>query len=478
MLVYPPEQKVIFKHNHIPTGIIIADRVPPHISVAILSCAHSRLRHNTIRLGEMGNHVYDYIMANNTEAHSRVGAELISRTFESLQYPNYRLWFIGQLASLAGSWMQSTAQGYLVYDLTHSTAYLGYLSFASGLPTWIFTLYGGVITDRIPRRTMIMVTQVLLLLQAAVLALLVFTGRVTPIALLVLSFVYGLINSFDLPARQAFVSELVERKSLTNAIALNGTMFNAAIIFGPAIGGLIYAWGGPGWCFLINAVSFLCVLIALAFMRIAPLPPVAITASVWTGIKDGLQFVRNHQSVRVLITGIAIISAFGFSLVTLLPAWAVDVLGGDVRTNGLLLSARGVGALGGALTLAAIGYRNIRGKLWALGSFLLPVTMLVFALLPNTVLSFIVLIAYGWALMMLTNNTNALIQSHIPDHLRGRVMSIYSLIFVGSTPLGSLLAGWVADSLGVPAAIIFSAAVLLLFGVFIWLRQPHIRQLE
>jgi len=179
-------------------------------------------------------------------------------TFAALQYPNYRLWFIGQLVSLVGTWMQSTAQGFLIFDLTHSAAFLGYVSFAAGVPTWLLTLYGGLIADRVPRRKLLIMTQTTMMVLAAVLAFLSFTHRVQPWHIIVLAAFLGIANAFDAPARQSFVAEMVDRKDLTNAIALNATMFNLGVVVGPAVAGLVYAWLGPSWCFTINSISFYC----------------------------------------------------------------------------------------------------------------------------------------------------------------------------------------------------------------------------
>lgn len=401
---------------------------------------------------------------------------MIYRTFESLHSPNYRRWFIGQLFSLLGTWMQSTAQGYLIFELTGSAAYLGYVGFASGLPSWFFTLYGGVIADRVPRRKMIFIAQSAMMLLAFVLAALTFTGLVRPWHILVLAMLLGVANAFDAPARQAFVSELVDRDTLTNAIALNATMFNTATVVGPAAAGLVYAWVGPGWCFLINGLSFISVLISLVAMRLAPFTQPSRHSGAWDDIREGFRFVRGNQIVLLLIVGMGMVSAFGFGVVTLVPVWAVDVLGGDVRTNGLLLSARGAGSLIAAVMTAALGYRNVRGRLWTAGSFLVPLTLLAFSLIRLLPLSLILMVLTGWGLMAINNNANALVQTLIPDELRGRVMGIFTLVFFGGAPLGSLWAGTLADHFGAPAVVAVNAVILLCFAVFIWLRYPIIRR--
>ncbi len=395
-----------------------------------------------------------------------------------MRHPNYRLWFLGQLVSLVGTWMQTTAQGYLVYELTRSPVYLGYVGFASGLPTWLFTLYGGVIADRISRRTMLVITQSAMMILAFVLAGLVFTGAVQPWHIVLLAGLLGVANAFDAPARQAFVVELVAREDLTNAIALNSTMFNAATVVGPSAAGLAYALFGPAWCFIINGLTFIAVIVALLLMKIPPVLVKVKHASATVEVLEGLRYVATNGTIRMLIGSLGVVSLFGLGIVTLLPAWSVEVLNGDVTTNGLLLSARGLGALIGALMVAALGSRNIRGKLWTLGSLVMPLLMIVFAFIRWLPFSMLSLLLTGWGFMILANTSNALVQTQLPDQLRGRVMGIYVMIFLGFYPLGSLLAGVLAGVIGEPLTIILSAVVLLVFAVLVWLRLPMLRRLE
>lgn len=401
----------------------------------------------------------------------------LHNTFASLYSRNYRLWFIGQLVSLAGTWMQSTAQGYLVFELTKSPAFLGYVGFAGGLPSWVFTLYGGVIADRMARRSLLLITQSAMMVLAFLLAGLVFTGAVQAWHILLIALGLGVANAFDAPARLAFVVELVDREDLTNAIALNATMFNLATIIGPALAGVVYAAVGPGWCFTINALSFIAVIAALLLMRLprsAAAPPAGSTARQ---LRQGLRYTAAQPVIRTLVLNIGVLSLFGMSMLTLIPAWSVDVLHGDVRTNGLLLSFRGVGALAGALMIAALGRRQIRGKLWTAGSLLLPPALIIFALSDRLALSLLVLTAIGWSFIVVANTSNALIQTTVPDGLRGRVLSIYTLVFFGAMPLGSLLIGNVADRLTEPAAVLINAAVLAVAAVLTWLRLPYMRRL-
>jgi MFS family permease len=398
-------------------------------------------------------------------------------TFAALAYPNYRLWFFGQMTSLAGTWMQSTAQGYLVYQLTRSTAYLGYVGFASGIATWVFTLFGGVIADRVPRRGLLVVTQILSMLLAFVLSALTFVRLVMPWHIIVLAFSLGVVNAFDAPARQSFVLEMVDRPVLTNAIALNSTMFNTAMAFGPAVGGITYALFGPGWCFAINGLSFVAVIVALLSMKLARGAPSAPRASVRAEIRDGFHAVVSDRRILAIICLLCSVSLFGMSFVTLLPAWAVQVLGGDARTNGFLLSARGLGALAAALTIATLSHRRFKGRLLTTASIGFPISLALFAFTRSFALSVLVLVVVGAVNITINILANALVQSLVPDAVRGRVMSIYMLAFFGFMPIGALLAGTVASTAGVPVTVAASAAGTLACAVAVALAVPSIRRI-
>jgi len=399
-------------------------------------------------------------------------------TFASLKYPNYRLWFFGQLISLVGTWTQTTAQGYLIYQLTKSPEYLGYASFANGLPSWLFTLYAGAIADRVPRRTLMVITQSSMLVLAFVMAALSFTNSIQWWHILILTFLLGISNAFDAPARQAFVLEMVDREDMTNAIALNSTMFNSALVLGPAFGGLVYAWVGPGWCFTINGISFIAVIIALLLMRLKPFVPIPSNGDTLADVKDGMKYVMGHPAVRTLIIDLFIFTIFGFGFVTLLPAWAVAVLGGDATTNGFLQAARGFGSLIGALMVAALGRIKFRGKVWMINSFLLPILMVIFAYMRSLIPSLVAIACGGFATMMVLNMTNAMVQSRIADEMRGRVMGIYTFFFFGAFPLSSLIAGWAAEKIGETITVIISAAILMVFALWVFWRQPSLRAME
>lgn len=403
---------------------------------------------------------------------------IIRGTFAALRYPNYRLWFFGQMISLVGTWMQSTAQGYLVYTLTGSAAYLGVITFISGVPAWLLMMYGGVIADRIPRRRLIILTQVVMMVLAFIMAALVFLKLIQPWHIAILAFLLGITNAFDAPARQSFVPELVGREYMTNAIALNATMFNFGTVVGPAVAGLTYAAFGPAWCFTINGISFIAVIVNLALMKMKPFIPLAGERNAVVEIKEGIKFVARNQIIRGLIMNLAFLSMFGFGLVALMPAWAVTVLGGDVRTNGWLLSARGIGSLAGGLILASLASTKIRGKIWGISTLLLPIIWIIFAAITSLPFSLIAMGIIGFFLLMEANLTNAMVQTHVDDQLRGRVMGIYTMIFFGFSPIGSLIAGFAVERIGEQWTVAICGLVLFATALFTRFKMPYLRKVE
>ncbi len=399
------------------------------------------------------------------------------QAFTALKYPNYRLWFQGQVVSLFGTWMQATAQGFLIYQLTHSAAYLGYVAFANGGAIWLFTLYGGVVADRVPRRTLLVFTQSFMMLLAFVLSALTFLHVVQPWHIVVLSFLLGTANAFDAPARQSFVLELVEREDLTNAIALNSTMFNTATALGPAAGGIVYAALGPGWCFAVNGATFGAVIYALVRMRLKSAPPRTGRKRGLASIVEGFRYLRSQRVVLAIIGLISVVSLFGISFATLFPVWAVKVLHGDATTNGLLQSARGIGAFCGALLIASLGRFTYKGKLLTAGTFAFPVMILIFTAVRIVPASLLVLVVTGLAQIMIMNLANALVQTQIADELRGRVMSVYSLTFLGLMPLGSLFSGGIADRASAPFAVALGAGICLVTAIGLAILVPSVRRL-
>jgi MFS family permease len=387
----------------------------------------------------------------------------LSQTFAALKYPNYRLWFFGQLVSLFGTWMQSTAQGFLVYELTNSPLYLGYVGFAAGLPSWLFTLYGGVIADRMSRRTLLIITQNTMMILAFVLAGLALTNLIQPWHIVFLAFLLGIANAFDAPARQAFVLEMVEREDLVN---------------GPAFAGITYAIFGAAWCFIINGVTYIAVIVALLMMRLKPMNISLPRQSLIKDVKEGFQYVTGNAVILVIILNLGMVSLFGMGFITLMPAWAVTVLGGDATTNGYMQSARGLGALIGALMIASLSKFNIKGKLFTLGASIMPLGLIVFSYAQGVPMSLFLLVITGWGFMVMMNMSNALVQTNVPDELRGRVMGIYTLIFFGFMPIGALINGALAESIGEQATVIVNAIIMAIFTLIIWLKVPRLRAMD
>ncbi len=402
---------------------------------------------------------------------------LWQRTFAALRHPNYRLWFFGQLVSLVGTWMQITAQSFLVFELTHSTAYLGFVGFANGLPSWLFMLYGGVVADRVSRRRLLVVTQSAMLVLALVLAVLSFTELVRPWHVVVLALLLGTVNAFDAPAGQAFVFDLVDREDVTNAIALNSSQFNLATVVGPTVAGLTYAAFGPAWCFGLNGVSYLAVIAALLAMRLPNREPAAVASSAFTQLKQGVRYTLGNPILRSLVVIQGVTALVGMAYATLLPAWAVAVLGGDATTNGLLQSARGAGSLLGALMIAALAHIGRRGRWLTLGTFSFPILVLVFAAVRSLPLALVTLVGVGWSSLLLFNSANTLVQSHVADEMRGRVLAIFSLTFFGGMPLCALWAGPLADKIGPPLTLTVSAGILVIAAVLYWAVTPRVRRL-
>lgn len=407
--------------------------------------------------------------------------------FAALKHRNYRLWFYGQLVSLIGTWMQTTAQQYLIYELTNSTILLGAVAFLSGLPAIILTPFTGIIADRIPRRTLLIITQSFMMLLAFVLALLKFTGVVKYQHILILAFFLGVANAFDAPARQSIVVDLVDdRRDLTNAIALNSAMFNMATIVGPAVSGFVYYLVGPAWCFTVNGLSFIAVIVALFLMRLRTFVPAKSEGNVVKDISIGFKYVFSHPIITWLMISLGVISLIGFGIANQAPAWANGVLGGDERTNGWMLTFRGIGSLIGAILVASVGKRKMRGKLWSAGSFLLPISLGLMAIVAMLHVSNALMVAstmimigvMGGGMMLMANTSNAMIQSDVSDQLRGRVMGIYTLIFFGGMPIGSLLLGYLAPVLTLPVAVGLFAAIMLVFSLFILIFKPRIRNMD
>ncbi|MBN1956714.1 MAG: MFS transporter [Desulfuromonadales bacterium] len=401
----------------------------------------------------------------------------LSHIFSALRYRNYRLWFLGQLVSLVGTWMQTAAQGFLVFELTNSSAYLGYVAFATGAPSFLLMLFGGVYSDRVSRRNLIIVTQMSMMLLALILAALTFLKIVQPWQILILALLLGVVNAFDAPARLAFVLEMVERKDLANAISFNSMLFNLGVLIGPAVAGLVYVSLGAAWCFTLNGLSFIAVIIALFAMHLRPFVSHEKKTSPLADFRAGLNYARSHKVIRTLLSLVVIFCLFGTVYMTLIPAWAVRVLQGDATTNGWLFSARGLGAISGAFMIAILGHHKFKGHMLTIGSILFPLMLLGFANMSVLPLSLLFMVGVGWANLFTFNLLNTLLQALVSDEYRGRVVSIYSFGIFGLTPIGSVLIGWEAEFWGEPLALMLNAMIVLLYSFWVILRVPQIRML-
>jgi len=397
------------------------------------------------------------------------------QTFAALQYRNYKLWFWGQMISLFGSWMQTTALGFFVFELTHSPAYLGYVGFAAGIPAWVFTFYSGVIADRYPRKGIIIAAQVWMMSFAFLLSALTFIGVIKPEMIIAISFLLGIGNTFDATSRHAFVNELVEKDDLTNAIALNSTMFNTATALSPAIAGIVYAVLGPAWCFFINGISFLAVIFNLSRMKLDKKNFSGEHKSVYTEIREGFKYLLSQKLLLTIVSITSMTSVFGMGLVTLFPAWSVKILHGDSTTNGFLQSARGFGALIFALIIASINKYIVRGKYLASSIIVLSFLIAMFSLSKTILISLFVLILFGGFLIMMFNLSNGLIQTNVEEKFRGRILSFYTFSFFALFPLGALWIGMLAEKFGSATAILINSIIMLLFSLNIWYFVPKLR---
>jgi MFS family permease len=397
------------------------------------------------------------------------------RTFAALRHRDFRLFYAGQLLSLIGTWMQTTAQGWLVLELTDSPLKLGVVTAVASLPTFLFALYAGAVADRSDKRRIILWANVAALSAAVTLGGLTQAALVTYPMVLALAFVLGTAQAFEIPTRQSFFVELVGKDDLPNAIALNSMQFNATRIVGPAIAGWMIGAVGTAACFFANGVSYVFVIASLLAMRLPPFRAPERHEGTLENIRAGLAYIRSVRAVRALVWLIAAMSVLGFPYVMLLPVFARDVLQVGAKGLGGLLAATGVGALLGGVALAAAGRRFRRGRVMLAGSLALCVVLFGFAASRSFALSLGLLGAVGFTMVLNTASANALLQSVVPDPLRGRVMSVYVFMFVGTAPLGALQAGAVSRWFGAPVALQAGAVVLAATLLVAAWRVPELR---
>ena len=393
----------------------------------------------------------------------------------SLKHRNFQLFFSGQMISLVGTWMDNIAEAWLVYRLTGSSLLLGTVAFAGQIPIFLLGPIGGLVADRFDRRSIIVATQTSSMILAFILAFLTLTKRVTVWEVILLASLMGVVNAFDVPARQSFLVEMVGREDLMNAIALNSSMFNSARVIGPSVAGILVASIGEGWCFFANAVSYIAVIAGLMMMRVQRSSIEEHDASPLEHIMEGFRFVRNTAPIRtlLLLTGGISIVALPYSV--LMPIFAARVLHGNARTLGVLMGATGVGALLGALALASRTKLQGLARLVAISCASFGTSLILFSLSRHYPLSVLLLVPVGFFVMVQMAATNTLIQAMVPDRLRGRTMAVYSMMFLGMSPIGALLSGTVADRIGAPWTVAIGGMGAIVGGAIFARNLPKIR---
>ena len=398
-------------------------------------------------------------------------------TLRALQSRNYRLFFTGQTISLIGTWMTRIATSWLVYRLTDSALLLGITGFAGQIPAFFFAPIAGVWLDRWDKHRALVVTQVLAMLQSLALALLAFTGAINIWWIMFLVLAQGFINAFDMPARQSFVIEMIERRGdLSNAIALNSSMVNGTRLIGPAIAGIVIAAVGEGWCFLIDGISYIAVIISLLAMRIERSKPHRPKKKISEELAEGWQYVTGSPAIRSILLVLALVSIVGMPYTVLMPVFASQILHGGPHTLGFLMAATGIGALAGALSLAMRSTVLGLGRRIVQMSALFGASLIAFALSSNLWLSIAILPVTGFGMMQHMAASNTILQTIADDEKRGRVMAFYSMAFLGMAPFGSLLAGGVAARIGAPETLILGGAACIAGSLWFMRELPAIRR--
>lgn len=396
--------------------------------------------------------------------------------FRSLENRNFRLFYAGQGISLIGTWMQMTAVAWLVWRMSHNAMLLGLVGFASRIPTFVLAPFAGVLIDRMDRRRLVMATQAVAMLQALALAGLMFSGFLEVWHIIALSLLLGFINSFDVPARQSFFIQMLDRREdITNAIALNSTMVNGARLIGPSIAGILIAAFGEAVCFLLNGLSYIAVIAGLMMMRVRSNPRPALKTAALDNLIEGFRYTFGFPPIRALLLLVALVSLAGASYTQLLPIFAQQVLRGDARTQGFLVSAAAVGALGGALYLASRSSTRGLGRLIAIAPTVFGAGLIAMGLSQRLWLTLMIMPVVGLGLMVQMASTNTMLQTIVEDDKRGRVMSFYSMAFMGMVPLGSLGSGILARFTGAPWVVILGGACCIAASAVFVQRLPALR---
>jgi len=396
--------------------------------------------------------------------------------FSSLKVKHFRIYWMGMFVSLIGTSMQFVAQSWLVFQLTNSAFLLGVVGFLGAIPIFLFSLFGGVLADRVNKRNILIFTQIVFMFLAFLLATLTQFKLINPAQIMFIALLNGVIMAFDAPARQSIIVELVGKEHLFNAITLNSVAFNSSRIIGPAIAGVLISVIGMSGCFYLNGVSFLAVIAALFWIKQGR-GLIQNNNSAFKDIKEGLVFIRSHRSILGLVSMVAVMSLFGISYVILMPVFASDVLHVGVRGLGVLMSSIGLGALIGSLILARLGDFKYKGKFLIWSVFLFSLLLINFSLSKNYIWSVVSLISLGGISIPTTAVINTLLQVKVPDEFRGRVMSLFMTTFAGIVPFGSLISGSLAQTLGVSVALFLCGLTCLILFALINLLFPELRRL-
>jgi MFS family permease len=400
-----------------------------------------------------------------------------SHAGRALRHRNFRLYFGGQSISLIGTWMTRVATSWLVYRLTGSSLLLGTVGFAGQIPSFVFAPFAGVIVDRIDRRVLLVWTQALAMIQSLALAALTLTHRIDIPEVIALSVMQGLINAFDMPGRQSFLVKMVEDKAdLSNAIAINSSMVNVARLVGPSLAGLVIAASNEGWCFAVDGISYIAVIASLLMMRVQPAGESRATATMVEQLREGWTYVAGFLPIRDILTLFALISLMGWPFMVLMPIFAAQVLHGGPHTFGFLMGAVGVGSLGSALSLVA--RRSVRGltRMIPIAAAAFGAGLIGFGFSHWLWLSMTLMLLTGFGMMQSVTASNTILQTLVDERMRGRVMSYYTMAFVGMAPFGSLLAGASAHAIGAPHTVILSGIACLAGSLWFWSRLPKIRR--
>jgi MFS family permease len=413
------------------------------------------------------------IAAQKTEVKTALVARFAT-TLRALRHRNFQLFFGGQLISLIGTWMQTTAQAWLVYNMTKSALLLGSVGFASQIPVFLMAPFGGITADRVNRQRLVIATQVSSMILAGILAWLTISGRVQVWHIFVLAGLLGVVNAFDIPGRQAFLVDMVGKEDLMNAIALNSSMFNGARVIGPSVAGILVAKIGEGWCFAANSISYIAVIVGLLLMHVHCAPRASKHSPI-EDIVEGFRWVNQTRIIRSLLLMIGLVSLVGMPYTVLMPVFADRILHGGARSLGILMGATGVGALFGALTLAAkTGVKGL-GRWVTISCAGLGISLFCFSFSTSLWLSVALLLPAGYSMMLQMACSNTLIQTMVPDQLRGRVMSVYSMMFMGMAPFGAFFGGALAHRIGAPITVAAGGIACVIGAIWFGRALPELR---